>query len=228
VLIAIALIWSTTADTRTASRRGLCKNNLKDIGLALHNYHEQYGCFPPAYVADEQGRPMHSWRVLLLPFLDQSPLYSEYHFDEPWNGPHNSTLADRIVDVYSCPSEDFEKGSPESHFTSYVAVVGPQTAWPGASSTRIRDFADGPAYIVHVVETANSGIHWMEPRDLNVVQMSPVINASAGQGISSRHPGGAQVLLGDGAARFLPDQMSPIWLQSILAINDGRAIEDVF
>src|SRR4051812_9073955 len=89
--LAIAFFFSLSPSTgpREASKRTQCKNNLKEIALALHNYHEAYGCFPPAYIADKDGRPMHSWRVLILPYLDEKPLYLKYRFDEPWNGPHN-------------------------------------------------------------------------------------------------------------------------------------------
>src|SRR5262249_28073198 len=157
---------------------------------ALHNYHEKYGSFPPAYIADEKGRPMHSWRMLLLPFLEQQQLFDEYRFDEPWNGPHNSRLADRILAVFNCPSENHEKGRKGTQMTSYVAVLGPETAWPGDKPTKIRDFTDGTSQTLLVVEVANSGIHWMEPRDLHVLQMDHAINSKSGQGISSAHTGG--------------------------------------
>ena len=69
-----------------------CKNNLKQIALALHNYHQANGCFPPAYIADKNGRPMHSWRVLILPYLELDHLYKQYNFNEPWDGPNNKKL----------------------------------------------------------------------------------------------------------------------------------------
>jgi Protein of unknown function (DUF1559) len=68
--------------------------------LAVANYHETYGCFPPAYVADRDGKPIHSWRVLILPFLEQQELYRAYNFDEPWNGPNNRKLASRVGKIY--------------------------------------------------------------------------------------------------------------------------------
>src|SRR5262245_60656054 len=74
-------------------RRATCANNLRNISLALCQYHDIHGTFPPAYITDEDGRPMHSWRVLLLPYLDQHSVYRQYRFDEPWDGPNNSALA---------------------------------------------------------------------------------------------------------------------------------------
>jgi len=72
--------------SREAARRSQCRNNMYWISLALHRYHDTYGCFPPAFLADENGRPMHSWRVLILPFADGAAIYNDYRFDEPWMG----------------------------------------------------------------------------------------------------------------------------------------------
>lgn len=78
---------------REAARRAQCSNNLKQIAFSLHSYHDRYGCFPPAYIADEEGKPMHSWRVLILPFIEEQALYDRYAFTEPWDGPSNRRLA---------------------------------------------------------------------------------------------------------------------------------------
>jgi Protein of unknown function (DUF1559) len=80
-----------------AARRAQCRNNLKQIALALHDYHQQYGVLPPAYVADASGRPMHSWRVLLLPFLEQQSLYDQYDFRKEKGG--HSALTEKAL----CP-----------------------------------------------------------------------------------------------------------------------------
>jgi prepilin-type processing-associated H-X9-DG protein len=210
---------------RGGAKRSQCKNNLKQIGLALHNYHDRYGCFPPAFIADGKGRPMHSWRVLLLPYLDQGPLYNLYRFDEPWDGPNNRKLADRSVEVYHCP-EGLKKTSPASEWTSYVAVVGPNTAWPDSSSRALADFQDPTSETLLVVELADSGIHWMDPRDLHVVQMSPLISSQAGQGISSKHNGGAQAVLADGSVRFFSQNLSGEAIHGLLTVNGGETIGD--
>ena len=112
--------------SRPAGKRSICLSNLKQIAIALHNYHDVYGSFPPAYVADKQGRPMHSWRVLILPYLEYAALYEQYRFDEPWNGPNNIKLVEHVPDVFQCPSNESEGNT----CTNYVAVIGPRTAWP--------------------------------------------------------------------------------------------------
>jgi hypothetical protein len=209
-----------------AARRTQCKNNLKQIGLALHNYHDVFGCFPPAYVADEEGRPLHSWRVLILPYLDQAPLYSRYRFDEPWDGPNNRKLHEAVVDIYRCPSDPPTSKSADTNCTNYVAVVGPETMWPGSEGVKRRDITDGPSNTLIVVETANSGIHWMEPRDLHVLQMASTINSSGGQGMSSKHAGCAVGLLSDGAVRTLSEKLPAETLRALLTIKGKEPLTD--
>ncbi len=89
---------------REAARRSQCTNNLKQIALAMHNYHASHNTFPPAYSKSPGGNPLLSWRVQILPFLDQKALYDEFHVDEPWDSPHNKALISRMPAVYSCPS----------------------------------------------------------------------------------------------------------------------------
>ena len=147
-------------------RRSICQNNLHQIALALQNYHQVNGCFPPAYVADKNGKPMHSWRVLILPYMDQSPLYKAYDFTQPWDGPNNKkVLATRPI-VYACPADPSACAAGAAQ-TSYVAVVGPNAAWAGEKS-RIApvDFPGGASKTIMLVEVAESGIAWTEPRDL--------------------------------------------------------------
>jgi hypothetical protein len=218
----LSLLW--IAAPVEQSRRSACVMNLKQISIALHNYHDTYGSFPPAYIADENGRPLHSWRVLILPFLESSDLYSKYRFDEPWDGPNNRRLAGRMPPAYRCPSEP--RTSPPSHMTSYVAIVGPEAVWPGTMSRSLGEIADGAGNTLLVVESHGSGIHWMEPRDLSVVQMARNINSPAGQGIGSCHgankPGdrgtAAYVALADASTHLLPSDLSEERLQALLTI----------
>jgi prepilin-type processing-associated H-X9-DG protein len=205
----------------TAARRTLCANNLKQISLALLAYENNHGMFPPAYIADENGRPMHSWRVLILPYLDPDNIYGRYNFDEPWDGPNNSKLADMVPDVFTCPDD---KQGPDT-MTSYVAVVGPDTAWPGSDQTSLDDFTDGSSHTILLVEIADSGIHWMEPRDLLIEQAARGINPSTGKGISSFHPGGANAAFADGHIEYLPDTTVPEDLRAMLTPAGSEAVD---
>jgi hypothetical protein len=140
---------------------------LNQLLLALHNYHDVHGELPPAYLADANGKPMHSWRVLILPYVEHQTLYNAYDFSEPWNGPNNLRLASRMPAVFHSPSE------PDSPtFSNIVAVSGAGTAFPGGVSTKLADFTDGTANTILLTEIANSDIVWLEPRDLRVEDMS--------------------------------------------------------
>lgn len=100
--ILAALLLPAVQAARQAARRNQCVTNLRQISLAMLNYHDVWNSFPPAYIADENGRPKHSWRVLILPYLEQQTLYDRYDFNEPWDGPHNSQLAALMPPVYAC------------------------------------------------------------------------------------------------------------------------------
>ena len=131
LLVLGLMLYPAVEKAREAARRSGCKGGLFFLRFALDNYHEAYGCFPPPYIADAEGRPMHSWRVLILPFIDQAPLYNQYRFDEPWDGPNNRQLSVRIVSndysFYHCPSDRPSTGKLDATMTSYVAVVGRET-----------------------------------------------------------------------------------------------------
>jgi hypothetical protein len=210
----------------TPARRTVCANHLRQLGLALAVYHEQYGSFPPAHTIDENGRPLHSWRTLILPYLEQGSLYAQLHLDEPWDSPHNVQFHHIVLPLFTCPSNYGEKGAGTN--TNYVAVVGPLTMWPGSRSTSIADIKDGQGKTIMLVETADSGIHWMEPRDLHVVQMTGSINAAHGQGMSSYHPGGINVVHVDLATGFLSDDTDRNRIKAMLTIAGGEDLPDVW
>ncbi|MFH1269123.1 MAG: DUF1559 domain-containing protein [Planctomycetota bacterium] len=104
-----------------AATRTQCSNNLRQIGIAMLNYHDTYGSYPPAYIPDEKGQPKHSWRVLLLPFLEQQTLYDQYDFDRPWDSPENAALGNLMPEAYRCPSDTLSAFSE----TSFAMIVGP-------------------------------------------------------------------------------------------------------
>lgn len=226
IVVGIAYCWMSLAigmehGSRAAARRSQCCSNLKRIGLALHDYHDVYGCFPPACVKDEEGRPMHSWRVLLLPFLEEEDLYDRYDFGQPWDGPDNRRLSQEIPSVFQCPAGELSS----TPFTSYLAVVGADTMWPPGRTVRLSDIEDGTRNTLAVIESSASNVHWMEPRDLDVGDLSYGVNHDSGRGISSRnqccwrHPVlGANVLFADDSTYCLQNDIDIEDLQAVATI----------
>ena len=117
---AAGLAWLVRGVTRAreAANVSVCFGKLSYIHIALLNYQSVHGAWPPAYVADEQGKPAHSWRVLILPFLEEHALYRAYHFDEPWDGPNNRRLLDRMPAAYACSDR------PGTTYTGIAAYHG--------------------------------------------------------------------------------------------------------
>jgi prepilin-type processing-associated H-X9-DG protein len=124
------------------------------------------------------------------------------------------------------PSDDHGGTGNKSTMAHYVAIVGTETMWPDGGTTDPRKVSDGTSMTFLVVEVANSGIHWMEPRDLHVIQMAPTINAKSGEGISSPHTGGAQVLFADGHVQFITDNLSAADLRALLTAHAGDTPAD--
>ncbi|NLE38522.1 MAG: DUF1559 domain-containing protein [Pirellulaceae bacterium] len=220
-MLLVLVLLPAIPDCREAARRAQCANNLKQLGVALRMYHDTHGSFPPAYIADKDGKPMHSWRVLILPYLGCDDLHKRYRFDEPWDGPNNRKLHGEIVQIFRCPSQQTRR-NPNPHTTSYVAVVGPRTAWRGDQPVRLSDFTDALEVTILLVEMKDSGIHWMEPRDLEYPPMPTQINPPSAPGISSYHPAGAIVLFADGSIMYLSDRAKII--EALLTIDGGEDV----
>ncbi|MBX3412752.1 MAG: DUF1559 domain-containing protein [Pirellulales bacterium] len=216
--ILIALLLPAVQAARAAAQRSTCRNNLKYLGLAMHNYHETYGSFPPPYLADANGKPMHSWRVLLLPFLDAADLYARYDFNEPWDGPHNQQLAAEMPEVFRCPSA---MNSSDPMTTNYVAVVGPGYLFDANRVNRYADVLDGLSQTIALVESSGpfgANIHWMSPEDIPAERLPPTLNSPPGPAIASQHLRGVNMLMGDASIYFIQDDLPASELRAMLTI----------
>ncbi len=136
-------------------------HNLKQLAFAIHNYHEEHGHFPPPYVADDNGKPLYSWRVLLLPYLEQQqPVAAQFHYDEPWDSLHNQQFLGNLS-VF----ESGWKSTGEAHF---LAIVAAGTIWDPSGTVSSADVTDGLDKTLLLMEIPSQGIHWSEPRDLSL------------------------------------------------------------
>ncbi len=200
------------------SRRAQCVNNLKQIGLAMDNYYEANGTFPPAARYDADGKPLLSWRVLILPYVEQRALYEQFHLDEPWDSPHNKPLADRVPSVFQCPSERL----PSQSLTTYVVVVDARSMFTGeASGVPISSVSDGTSKTLLVVEAA-SPVLWTKPDDLSLAPVARLL------GVGSKHPGEFNALMADGLVRFIRDSgndaISPQDLGALVTRDGHEAV----
>jgi prepilin-type processing-associated H-X9-DG protein len=221
--ILVALLVPAVGAARDAAARSMSQNNLKQIALAMHNYHDVNGALPAQSVVGENGQPMHSWRVALLPYMEQAGLYERYNFNEPWNSPNNRLVADQIVTLYQSPSSERTKGT---NHTNYFVVSGDETMFGPNRWTKFSDVTDGLSNTIMVVECDSMSVPWAEPADIPFDQMEFKINPPSGIGVSSAHPGGANVAMGDGSVRFVSDQLDPQTFRYLLIRNDGNVIPE--
>jgi prepilin-type processing-associated H-X9-DG protein len=216
--ILVARLLPGIQSARQAARQTECRNNLQQIATAIFEYRQRYDTFPPPYLADHNGRPMHSWRVLILPFLGERALYARYRFDQPWDSPANRAVAETIPRVYRCPAAPAGSGCE----TSYMMIVGPRSFSTVTGPRRLGEFPDGAVGTLMLVETLDAGIDWAEPRDFEVQRMSFEINGPTGGGISSGHPGGAHAAMCDGSVLFLSEWTSAEEVRAMTTIDGGE------
>jgi hypothetical protein len=217
--VALVLAWFPFSDRRPMGW-GHCLTNLKMLATALLNYESDHGRLPPAHTVDANGKPLHSWRTLILPYLDDQKLFEQIKLNEPWNSPHNARVTSTGNEVFHCPSDD----SSDSD-TSYVAVIGPGTAWESKDGTKLSDITDGPKNTILLVETRNSGIKWVEPRDLDLEHLPPGMTKDNLLKSLSNHPGLVNVVFTDGATMCLPDDLPWSDFEAVLTIAGGEKID---
>ncbi len=146
--------------TGMAARREQSARNLRRIALAMHNYHDVYKTFPPPAIYDEDGEPLLSWRVALLPFVEEASLHDRFRLDEAWDSPHNRALLDQMPTVYRSPFDD-----PHSTNASYFALTGPGTVFPGERGIAITAITDGTSNTLLIAD-AKRAIPWTKPADV--------------------------------------------------------------
>jgi hypothetical protein len=212
---AVAMIVEPVTAARQAARRAQSSNNLKQIGLAMHNFHDVHGSFPPAYLKTKDGKPGLSWRVAILPYIEQAELYHEFKLDEPWDSPHNKALIEKMPSVYADPASQVAAEGK----TVYLAPRGDATLLRGAEGVRIREIVDGTSLTIMVVQANDThAVPWTKPDDWEVGDR-PTLDA-----VTGLYPGGFNTLFGDGSVRFLKDTIHLDVLKALLTRNGGEVI----
>ena len=223
--ISVAPIVTTAQD---AARRMQCSGHTKQLTLAFHTYHDMHDSFPPAYTVDENGKPLHSWRVLILPYIEQKELYDKIRLDEPWDSEYNRQFHDVQIGLYQCLSSSRRNRSalrvcniflknPDLFRTAncdYSVIVGEETLFSGSETVKFEDIADKSNTIL-VVERMVP-ICWMDPNNeirFDIARMG--VNKHP-FGIGSEHRDGANVGFADGNVRYISkgEDIQPLLMKS--------------
>lgn len=211
-IVTIGLAFGLYSREYRRSLRSLwCSSNAALIATAMHQYHVKYRTFPPAYIAGPSGAPAHSWRILVLEFMDKN-LYDSYDFTQPWNSPNNLWIGKK-VDSFSCPND---KTALQNGFTSYVAIVGDHTLFRQSRGVTFSDVGN-PGETICIVEVKDSGIHWMEPKDLTLDDYE---TGTGDLKIATYDRVGPLVLVVDGTYHRVKQPLTPEQLRKVSAINE--------
>ncbi len=205
-----------------AARRNESVNHLKMIGLAFHNYHATYARLPNYASTDKDGKPLLSWRVHLLPFLEQQQLYSQFHLDEPWDSEHNIKLIEQMPKVFRSPNSQAKPG-----YTNYVTIRSNDSLFPAldinrqprTEGIRFGEVLDGLSNTVMVVEANDrSAVIWTQPDDL-------VPDMQILQQIVGLYRNQFAVLMADGRVIWLPSEMGHDTLLQVISRAGGEPID---
>ncbi|HEY8504110.1 MAG TPA: DUF1559 domain-containing protein [Gemmataceae bacterium] len=198
-------------ETRGRVEATVSRGNLTQVGIALHNYHSQYKGLPPAAIMDRRGKPLLSWRVAILPYLEREELYKQFKLDEPWDSEHNRKLLEKMPRVYFLPGVN----KPGDTVTHYRAVTGEGAGFDRVLPLRIpSDFADGTSNTILVVEAAEA-VPWTKPDELEYDPEKPLPKLLFGPDDT------CNVLLCDGSTRAIKKTISETTLRRAITRNDG-------
>jgi len=191
VVAAVILLLPVSRGARGAARRSQCAQNLKSIGRAIDAYSREHGALPPPFSVDAEGHPLHSWRVLILPYLDDGAAAGAIDVEKRWDDPANATAAVATAAPYRCPSLRAPAGT-----TTYHLVVSPKgLVRPDRSATR-EEAASADRNTILVIEAPEGrAMPWMGAGD----DGAEVLMGND----EGCHPGGVMALFADGSVHFL-------------------------
>ena len=216
LLFLLLLLLPAIQAAREAARRMQCTNNMKQIMLALHNYHDVYREFPPLYTVDNANRPLQSWRVLILPYIEQELLYEKIRLDEPWDSVHNRQFHAMLSSVYGCPSNH----NSDTNNCVYAVIQGEGLMPGNAGKHTFASLVKGSSNTIAIVEVKEP-FCWMDPNaDVSLDELLKGINVPGGR-VGSFHHNGINVGMFDGSVQFLNNSIGYEELRSLAEIDDG-------
>jgi len=227
---------------KSQAESGVCLtrsvNNLRSISLALFQFDTKFKHFPPAAVYGPDGKPWHSWRVLILPYLERADLYSKYRWDEPWDGPNNSKLLEEMPSCYSDPIY----GENSEFYTHYSAITGPGMAFSHKGApfdgkevdpaklrgTKISDFTDSTGDTLFVGPVGpDRKIPWMKPEDVEVGKDFPQLGKPGSFAVpyQTEKGNGGPFLRADAVILIIPRGIDLEMFRSALTISGGEFVD---
>jgi hypothetical protein len=208
LVICSGLLTSCVVAVRKARDEARCQEcyyKLKQIELGLLCYESSTGSLPPAYLVDEDGKPLHSWETLVMPYYSYPMWPSCYSLREPWDGPNNRQAPRHFINLYQCPSGEHTS----QEIIDFVAVVGPETLWPGKDRVKLPKQGDGNQDTILLIELPDSDIRGLEPRCPTVDEFLEKIKSPTGKGIRTIHAKGLAYVTVGGEVRWFPPDTDP-------------------
>jgi len=213
-----SIVQPVIGQARTDGGRAQSADNLRQIGVAMLRFPDsQEGIhrFPAAASYGADGKPLLSWRVLILPYLEQESLYKEFHLNEPWDSQHNKTLIAKMPPIYRSPMSKLK----EPGRTNYVVAVGPGTVFGGREGMKTSDIKDGMSYTILTVEVADAhAVIWTKPEDLAFDPKDPA------KGLGGVYPGGFYAVFCDSSVLFVPLPQPAETLRRMFEAGDGKPV----
>jgi type II secretory pathway pseudopilin PulG len=215
IVVLIALLLPAIRTAGPAAMRGQCVNNLKQIALALYNYEHEHKVLPPAITVDRSGNPLHSWRTLVLPYLELKALYQSINLASPWNHPANTTALDTHVSAYHCPALN-----GRSNTTSYLAIAGSNGYLLPRKPRRLADITDEHGSTLSVIEASeDNAVPWMAPVDADETLLLSIRPES-----NLHHAGGFNASFVEGSVRFLRTTIPASVRRALLSISGNEKV----
>jgi hypothetical protein len=213
--ILTGMLLPAVQQVREAARRTDSANRLRQFALACHNHESAFREFPKHAIYSEDGMPLLSWRVKILPFIEQNALYEKFHLDEPWDSEHNIKLLDEMPEMYRSPN------SMHTNKTIFLALEGEGTFMDGTNGrNRIQDIKDGTSNTVMFVEAdENMAVEWTKPADLDFDPENPM------RGLGTLRPGGFNAAFCDGSIHFISWDLDPEMFRRMALRNDGEIVD---